>query len=277
MATLVGRNDEEKLNDLISKPHKDQATWVLNSFWSTWGEREAERLWNFVAKFNELDSENHENGNALDELSAHRFLEAFGEAMTVIAMRTQLRQAGALGDGRPKNFPIAHFLIARFNIDWRVLVNTTMGDKAEEIAKAQRLLKEAQALMKAAQVAAQEATAAAEVVRKEQKLYDDKTQLLQGKTTQGGVVAQNRAKAELAQHLAEDPLPLRRAKITAESAEKKAAKALAAAEARVSELEAYLRELQQCCGSAAGSLWWIDRELHESRKYMPKARGGIDK
>jgi len=277
MATLQGSNDADKLADLCSKPHKDQAIWVLNAFWNSWAQREAERLWAFVLKFNELDSENHENGNSLDELNAHRFLEAFGEAMTVIAMRTQLRQVGALGDGRPKNFPLAHFLIARFNVDWRILVNTTMGDNAEEIAKAQKMLKEAQEAMKAAQVAANEATAAAEEVRKEQKLYDDKTKLLQEKTTQGGVVAQNRAKAELAQHLAEDPLPLRRAKITAESAEKKAAKALAAAEARVAELEQYLRELQQSCGSAAGSLWWIDRELHESKKYLPKARGGIDK
>ena len=82
---------------------------------------------------------------------------------------------------------------------------------------------------------------------------------------------------ELAQHLAEDPLPLSRAKITAEAAEKRAERTLAAAEARVAELEAYLKELQQRCGSSAGSLWWIDRELHETRKYMPKARGGIDK
>lgn len=131
----------------------------------------------------------------MDELNAHRFLEAFGEAMTVIAMRTQLRNAGALGDGRPKNFPISHFLIARFNIDWRVLVNTTAGENAEEIAKAQKMLKEAQEAMKVAQTAANEAKAAAEVVRREQQLYDDKTQSLTLKTTQGGIVAQNRAKA----------------------------------------------------------------------------------
>ena len=70
---------------------------------------------------------------------------------------------------------------------------------------------------------------------------------------------------------------MRRAKITAESAEKRAEKTLKAAEDRVAELEAYLKELQSQCGSAGGSLWWIDRELHEARKYMPKARGGIDK
>merc|ERR1711976_202111 len=265
MATLNGSTDEEKLGDLCSRCHKDQAIWVLNAFWNSWGEKEAERFWNFVAKFNELDAENHENGNALDVLSAHRFLESFGEAMTVVAMRTHLRKAGAIGEDRPKNFPLAHFLIARFECDWRILVNTTMGDNAEEIAKAQKMLKEAQEAMKVAQKAAED-------VRKEQKIYDDKTAELTAKSTQGGVVSQNRAKAELAQHLAADPLPLSRAKVTAEAAEKRAEKTLAQAQARVAELEAYLKELQQSCGSAAGSLWWIDRELHEARKYMPKAR-----
>merc|ERR1711934_763793 len=154
----------------------------------------------------------------------------------------------------------------------RIMVNATMGENAEEVAKAQKMLKEAQAAMNVAAEAAKAATAAAEEVRKEQKIYDDKTQSLTAKTTQGGVVSMNRAKAELAQHLAEDPLPLRRAKITAESAEKRAEKTLKQAQDRVSELEAYLKELQKNCGSAGGSLWWIDRELHEARKYMPKAR-----
>jgi len=274
---LPGNTDEEKLANLCGRPHKEQGIWFLNAFWTGQGEKEAERVWNYVAKFNELDSEFHEEGTALDELNAHRFLESFGDAMTVVAMRQLLRKVGAIGEGRPKDFPLTHFLIAHFNADWRVMVNATMGENAEEVAKAQKMLKEAQAAMKLAQQAADEAKAAAEEVRKEQKIYDDKTSSLQAKTTQGGVVSMNRAKAELAQHLAEDPLPLRRAKITAESAEKRAEKTLKAAEDRVAELEAYLKELQSQCGSAGGSLWWIDRELHEARKYMPKARGGIDK
>ncbi len=39
-------------------------------------------------------------------------------------------------------------------------------------------------------------------------------------------MSRNKAKAELAQHLAEDPLPLRRAKITTEAAHKKADKVI---------------------------------------------------
>mmetsp|Transcript_25789 Transcript_25789/g.32909 ORF Transcript_25789/g.32909 Transcript_25789/m.32909 type:complete len:280 (-) Transcript_25789:45-884(-) len=274
---LSGNTDEEKLAELCSKCHKDQGIWFLNVFWSGKGEQEAERVWAYVHKFNELDMENHEEGSSIDEMGAHRFLESFGDAMTVVAMRNLLRKVGAIGEGRPKNFPLTHFLIAHFDADWRVMVNATMGENAEEVAKAQKMLKEAQESMKVAQDAANEAKAAAEEVRKEQKKYDDKTTSLTEKTTQGGVVSKNRAKAELAQHLAEDPLPLRRAKITAESAEKRAEKTLKQAMDRVTELEAYLKELQNNCGSAGGSLWWIDRELHEARKFMPKARGGIDK
>ncbi len=34
MATvLAGSNDKEKLDDLITRTHKDQAVWFLNAFW----------------------------------------------------------------------------------------------------------------------------------------------------------------------------------------------------------------------------------------------------
>lgn len=122
-------------------------------------------------------------------MNAHRFLEAFGDAMTVVAMRSLLRKVGAIGEGRPKNFPITHFLIAHFNADWRLMVNATMGENAEEVARAQKMLKEAREAMDEASKAAAEATAAAEEVRKEQKIYDDKTSSLQAKTETGGVVA----------------------------------------------------------------------------------------
>jgi membrane protein involved in colicin uptake len=95
----------------------------------------------------------------------------------------------------------------------------------------------------------------------------------------------------LAQHLGEDPLPLRRAKITNEAAVKKAertakaaAEARAAAEAamvdaakKVDEAEKYLKEVSSRPGSAAGALWWIERELHEARAYLPTAKGGYKK
>jgi hypothetical protein len=276
--SLNGANDDEKIKDLCNKSYKDQAIWFLNATWRSVGEKEAERLWKFVEKFNSLDLQKGKEGNALDEVLAHKFLESFQETMTVVEMRNKLREVGAIPQaGRPKDFPLTHFLIARFKVDWHILVNATQGDNAEEIARAQKLLSEALAAIPEAQKRDAEAKAAAAEMKKQQDLYDARTNELKKKSTEGSVVQQNKAKAELAQHLAADPLPLSRAKITAEAAAKKAEKALQLAQTRVSELETLLAELQKRSGSAQGTLWWIDRELHEAKAYLPTSKGGYKK
>jgi len=188
--------------------------------------------------------------------------------------------------------------------------------------------------------AQQELQAALAEVHAQEAAYNEKKADLERKSEEGGVVSKNKAKAELAQLLAEDPLPLRRAKITAEAAVKKAEKATdaavtarkaaeesavasskareaaerdaksaeqarvvaendaaaasraaadaaaasAAADAAVDaaleslrEAEVYLAEVKSKPGQAFGALWWIDRELHEQRKYIPVSKGGIAK
>jgi len=275
---LNGSSDDEKLKDLCSRSHKDQAIWFLNYGWKLGLDKEADRIYKYVAKFNELDLQNRENGNSLDELSAHRFLESFKETMTVLEMRDNLRKTGAIPQsGKPTNFPLTHFLLARFKSDWRILVNTSQGDNAEEIARCQKLLKEVLDSIPVLQKAEAEARVAALEQQKQQQIYDDKTNELKRKSNEGGAVQQNKAKAELAQHLAADPLPLSRAKITAEAAAKRAEKAVNNARAKVDELEAKLKELALKSGSAAGSLWWIDRQLHDAKQFMPIAKGGRSK
>ena len=56
--------------------------WFLNAFFDSL-ESEAERVWEYKHKCDEYDLQKHEEGNALDELNAHRLLEAFNETMTV--------------------------------------------------------------------------------------------------------------------------------------------------------------------------------------------------
>merc|ERR1712137_957713 len=121
--------------------------------------------------------------------------------------------------------------------------------------------------------------------------YNNKTEELKRKSEEGGVVSRNKAKNELAQHLGEDPLPLRRAKINQEAAAQKASEAVqasveakAAAEAavevarqKVAEAEAYLEEVKSKPGQAEGAIWWMERELHEAKKYLPESKGGIRK
>ncbi|MDP2435818.1 MAG: hypothetical protein Q8P67_08760 [archaeon] len=86
-------------------------------------------------------------------------------------------------------------------------------------------------------------------------------------------MSKNKAANELAQLLAEDPLPLRKAKITVAAALRKAEKALGEAQAAFDAASAYLKEVQARGGAGSdGSLWWMDRELTEQRKYLPSSK-----
>ena len=191
----------------------------------------------------------------------------------------------------------------------------------EEALAREAAAREQEAPFKAAQ---EELEAALAELKAQEDAYNEKKLDLEKRSQEGGVVSRNKAANELAQLLAEDPLPLRRAKITAEAAHKKAEKARApfeaatkeaeaareiasatAAEAsaarasaenarkasenakaaadhaldeagaRVDEAEAYLNELKTRPGSAHGSMWWMERELFEAKKFLPESRGGI--
>jgi hypothetical protein len=127
---LNGKNDSEKLLDLSSRTYKEQAIWWLNAYWDK-HEADAEKLWSFVAKFSQLDLDKKADGNGLDELNAHRFLESYGETKTVKELRDSLRETGALGPNeRPKAVPLIHYLLFRYRptTDWHYLVNASQGD-----------------------------------------------------------------------------------------------------------------------------------------------------
>ncbi|ELR19671.1 TolAlike protein [Acanthamoeba castellanii str. Neff] len=335
---LSGSNDSEKLASLCQQTYKNQAIWFLNAFWDQF-QAEAPKLWKIVGQCADLDAQRHGDGNGLDEVQAHRLLELLGETLTVEDRRHRQTE-------RPKTVPLTHYILWRYEVDWHVLVNTT-GDNSEEIAKAQQLLdqvsaafqeadrqaqlsrqaeahaksEEAQAISKENYAREQEAPfkaaqeevdAALADVNAQESARDSRTAELQRKSTEGGIVQQNKAKAELAQHLAEDPLPLRKAKITLEAALKRAEKARApfeaatqaavaarqaaeqarreaevarqAAEAalddarqKVEEAEAYLAEVKAKPGSPLGAIWWMETELEEQKKYLPSSKGGVAK
>jgi len=174
--------------------------------------------------------------------------------------------------------------------------------------------KEAEAKTREAEAeqAKKELEAALAELKAQEDAYNNKTNELKQKSETGGVVAQNKAKAELAQHLAAPTLPLSKAKITQEAAVKKADKsrqsaaearlaaqaavgkavearkasevareaaeaAVDAARAKVDEAEKFLDEVKSKPGNAQGSIWWIERELHETRAYLPEKKGGYKK
>ncbi len=151
---------------------------------------------------------------------------------------------------------------------------------------------------------------AAEALRMEQKKFTEKCDRLRrkSKNPKFGVVKRGKAANDLAQLESKDPLPLQRAKITQEAvvkkcarAEKRAAKftkkaiaarelaeadeakaqaAREAADAAVVEAEAAINKAQEFLekvkkevkGAGKGKLWFMDRELEEAKKYMPKSK-----
>jgi len=313
---LSGRNDVEKLQNLSEKTHKEQAVWFLNAFWEDFAQNQSENIWDCAHKFAELDPRKAE-GNGLDEFFAHRFLELRSETLTVHAMRDKLRSVGAISPtDRPKLVPLSHYLVWKYDANFHLLVNAIQGSK-EEIARAQKVLDDAQAAIHQAQAAEQEARqreaearqrveelrvakieqeAALAEVKALEDAFNRRTEELTAASKGTAIVAANRAKNELAQHLSSDPLPLRRAKITLEAAVKKterahqaaieaqaqaeeatvrAAAALEEAQRRLEEAEEYFERAKRSLPH--GSVWWMERELHEAKAYMPTARGGYAK
>lgn len=116
---LTGNSDHDKLVELEARSYKDQAIWFLNAFWDQFASNEAEKVWNFVHTCAELDLQRKGDGNALDEVNAHRFLELNHETLTVLAMREKLRKTGALAPTeRPKVVPLTHYLLFKYDVDW---------------------------------------------------------------------------------------------------------------------------------------------------------------
>jgi len=144
------------------------------------------------------------------------------------------------------------------------------GDALADAVQSEAACKQAQA----------EVSAALAEVHRQEKEYNDKLSALEaGANDQSaGGVKRNKAANELAQLKGEDPLPLRKAKLTLGAANKKAEKATAAAQASVAAAEAAFAEAERQLdaikkaggGAAKGRIWWMERELAEKKKFMPK-------
>jgi DNA repair exonuclease SbcCD ATPase subunit len=144
-------------------------------------------------------------------------------------------------------------------------------------------------------VAEEEARAASAEFQRQEDEYKAKIAALEAKTQDAnlGTVSRNKAVQELAQLKGADPLPLRRAKITQEAAvrkveaERKVADAarlkseeqtrkveaaVADCEAKVAETQAILEELKKASTVPHGAIWWMQREILEAQKYMPRSK-----
>jgi len=223
------------------------------------------RFSNSGKKFIELDkqqfnalpegkkAEVYSEGSALDEFWSHKLLETVGKTLSIVQFRQEFAKIDANTD---KKMGLVEFLLWEHHLTVKELLLRPQGSgDGAEIAKAQALLDEVSKSFADAEKRHNELTAAenelkAELAKlKEQEdAHSAKTKELETKSAGSGVAA-IRAKNELAQHLGEDPLPLRKAKLSTEAASKKAEKARGVAEKaveecakRLAEAEAFLAE-----------------------------------
>uniref|UniRef100_A0A2R5L0R6 TolA-like protein n=1 Tax=Hirondellea gigas TaxID=1518452 RepID=A0A2R5L0R6_9CRUS len=308
---LDGNNDMERLQTLSSRIYSDQAKFFLNHFWNTFGENEADNVWNYTQKMEELDEKSGKKGNELGEMIAHRFLEQFGETLTVRQLREVLRD---IDIDTNKKVSLSEYLLFKFKVDWHELVNSVQGDQAQ-IAQAEKMLEEVQAALALAQEknssakvaedaafsaektfkhAQEEVEATLAELKNQEDTYAAKLADLEARSSSGGIVSRNKAKNEREQLLQEDPLPLTRAKISSEAALRKVEKARApfkatreaavlvreeadaaldAADDAFKKAADFLDEVKRT-SQAKGSVWWLERELQEAKKYLPQSRGG---
>jgi len=294
---MADLNDKQKaeFDKVCNLRHQDQAKFFLNAFWVECG-KEAETIYTQWQKFIELDKHQYNalpegkkaevwgEGNALDEFWSHKLLETLGKTLSVVQFRQEFAKIDANFD---KKMGFVEYLLWEHQKSVKDLLLRPQGsgEGAAEIAKAQTLLDDvsksfADAEKRHQELAAAEAELKAELgkLKEQEDCYNAKTEELKAKSEGSGVAAM-RAKNELAQHQAEDPLPLRKAKLSTEAATKKSEKARGVAEKaveecskKVAEAEAFLAALiARGGGPALGTIFWMDRELKEKKKFMPKS------
>jgi hypothetical protein len=154
--------------------HVEQAKWWLNGFWETGADKYAEEVWKVTHKFIELDTgrpvmygsrqTDVKQNSDLDEFKAHQALEAFGETLTVQALRKHL---AALDIDKNNRLAVSEYLLNKYKKTPLELVTSPQGTiKKEEMDAAQAQLDEAQRLLDSA---IDGAAAAAEALKASEK------------------------------------------------------------------------------------------------------------
>jgi len=290
-------NLKSQLLELTRKKYVDQAIWYLNGFWKEGAENEAENIWIYCQKFMELDSKKKE-GNELDEFWSHKFLESLGETLTIIQLREKLRKIDLDANGK---MALLEYLMFKYSKGISEVLNAPQGGNEEELKKAQeeltavqnaldtltKKLEEQRIAEESVKRAEEELKSAVKELQQQEDSYKMKIEDLTRKSTQEtSIVAKNKASQELAQLKQENPLPLRKAKITQEAALRKVEKqrkeveeatrsveaAVQKTEEKMLEAQNYLQEIKRKGGVSYGTIFWLERELKEAKKYLPKSK-----
>mmetsp|Transcript_7619 Transcript_7619/g.9471 ORF Transcript_7619/g.9471 Transcript_7619/m.9471 type:complete len:252 (-) Transcript_7619:182-937(-) len=208
-----------------------QAQFFLNAMWDKNADN-AEDIYGYVKRFYELNdlqesmkAKNYKqtNGKSLGTFLGNRLLELAGMTVTALELKKILKELDADADGQ---LSFLEFAVWKYKVDIKYLMAQPQGTN-EALEEAKKALK---------------------AVQKEIDKVEKKKKKLSKKAKGDGVMAKAAAN-ELEQLLASDPMPIRKALVTAQAAVRKAQKG------------ANLK--------APGASWWITRDLEEMKKYKP--------
>jgi hypothetical protein len=115
--------------------YKDQAIFYLNAFWTGGADQEAESVWNTVKDFISVDHRKGKNGNELDEVLSHHYLQKVGRTLTAIELRNELRKIDLDANGE---MALCEYLLFLHKRDAIACVNNPQGGEANaaEVAEA---------------------------------------------------------------------------------------------------------------------------------------------
>jgi len=319
---MADAQTKQKFAQLCKLKFRDQAVWFLNGFWGDGVNGEvANGVWDYVKKFVELgllgQERKGEEGCELDQFWSAKYLEDMDSAMPAIARKEAFRTIDQDSNGKMSTI---EYLIWKYKKGVKDTVDAPQGDNTEAIKKAQQALDAAttqladcetklEAQKKAKQqndkakedlhAAEKELEVAISELKKQEAEYNNKVATLEAtsKDSSASVIQRNKAANELAQLKAEDPLPLRKAKITQEAALRKVQKqkkdaeetgrqlekaineleaAYVKLEQKVAEAQAELEKIKSRPGGGKGAIWWLQRELYELDGRLPKAKQKFD-
>eukprot|EP00122_Pirum_gemmata_P004530 Pgem_evm1s4117 len=242
---------------------KDQCVWFLNGFWDEENiSEEANTIFSIYESFISLDLQ--KNGSSLDQFNSHRLLEKYEETLTVVELRATMADIDANHDNR---LGAIEYLIFKYNKTVAQVIKAPQGSAPEHlILEAKKKMADVQkALSNLLKEMKELEEAIAECKKIEEEIQAKCSKLEKMSIDENlGVVKRNRAANELEQIRAEDPLPLRKAKITQEAALRKVNRGYVALQKNLEAAELELEVLKAKGGVGNGELYFMEKELFDA-------------
>jgi len=299
---------KKRFPELSRMKYQDQAIFYLNGFWTRGGREEAENIKKFTDKMAELDKQQTggkgAEGNELDQFWSAKFLEEQNATMTATARKEALKKIDQDSNGK---MSLIEYLVWIYDKTPVETVLSPQGDNTKEIEAAQKKMQAVQTALEdvetkseanrialeeskqaieaskqsEAQVRAAEAELEAAVAElaSQEKAYKDKISGLESKANDDSLstVKKSQAAAELASTKQEDPMPLRKAKITQEAALRKVQKQRQEAEAAVQRAQEKKQRLEESLAELEKARDDLSLKMDEAKKELEevKAKGGV--